>query len=59
MMILNDDVFDFMIEKLTKLLIEQEFKDKDNNRKTYVRKTDCYKNFIKFLKEMRVLFNER
>ena len=25
---INDETFDFIIEKLTKLLIEQEFKDK-------------------------------
>ena len=43
---IDDDTFEFIIEKLTKLLIEQEFEDKNKGRKTYVKKTQCYKNLI-------------
>ena len=50
---IEDDTFEFIIEKLTKLLIEQEFEDKNKGRKTYVKKTQCYKNLIKLFKQMK------
>lgn len=55
---INDETFDFIIERLTKLLIEQEFKDKKNGKATYIKKSDCFKNLIKLFKEMRGMFND-
>lgn len=42
---------EFIIEKLTELLILQDFKDKQKGKETYVKKTRCYKDLIKFFKE--------
>lgn len=41
---------DYLIEQLTKLLIKQTIKDKENGI-AYVKKVDVYKDLIKFLKE--------
>lgn len=43
---------DFLVEELTKLLIKQQFYDKDNNVDTYVKKTSAYKDLIKLIKEI-------
>lgn len=41
-----------IIEKLTELLIKQDFEDKKKGKTTYVKKTSCYKDLIKFFKEI-------
>ena len=46
---------DIIIEELTKLLIKQDLEDKKKGKTTYVKKTDCYKDLIKFLKEYDIL----
>ena len=47
------ELMDFAIEKLTELLIKQEFEDRKKNSQTYVKKTRCYKEIIKLLKEVK------
>jgi len=42
---------DFMIQKLTELLIQQDFIDKEKGQATYVKKTRVYKDLIKLVKE--------
>lgn len=42
---------EYIIEKLTTLLIKQEFEERKKNINTYVKKTECYKDLIKFFKE--------
>lgn len=42
---------DFVIKKLTELLIKQEFKDREKQKETYVKKTRCYRDLIQFFKE--------
>lgn len=42
---------EFIIDKLTELLIKQDLKDKQKGKETYVKKTRCYKDLIKFFKE--------
>ena len=47
------ELIDFAIEKLNELLIKQEFEDRKKKSKTYVKKTRCYKDLIKLLKEVK------
>jgi hypothetical protein len=42
---------EYVIEKLTELLIKQDFEDKKKGKETYVKKTTAYKDLIKFIKE--------
>jgi len=42
---------EYVIEKLTELLIKQDFEDKKKGKATYVKKTRAYKDLIKFIKE--------
>lgn len=42
---------EFIIEKLTELLIKQSIEDKQKHKDTYVKLTRCYKDLIKFFKE--------
>ena len=49
---MNDKLIDYAIYKLTKLLIEQEIKDRKKGKATYVKKTRAYKDLIKLLKEL-------
>ena len=44
---------EYVIEKLTKLLIKQDFEDKKKGKETYIKKTTAYKDLIKFIKENR------
>lgn len=44
---------DYAIEKLTELLIKQEFEDRGKQKDTYVKKTECYKDLIKLLKDIK------
>lgn len=51
------ELIDFAIDKLTELLIKQEFEDRKKNSQTYVKKTRCYKDLIKLLKEVKSIDN--
>lgn len=44
---------EYTIEKLTKLMIETDFKEKKLNKKIFIRKIDVYKDLIKLLKEVK------
>lgn len=46
-------MIDYAIEVLTRLYIEQDFKDKQKGKDTYVKKTTVYKNLIDLLKEVK------
>lgn len=43
---------EIIIDKLTELLIKQDFEDKKKGKQTYIKKTSCYKDLIKFFKEI-------
>lgn len=43
---------EFIITKLTELLIKQDIEDKKKGKATYVKKTRCYKDLIKLVKEI-------
>ena len=43
---------EYIIEKLTELLIKQDLKDKKKGSITYVKKTQAYRDLIKFFKEV-------
>ena len=45
-------MIEYAINKLTALLIKQDFEDKQNKSSAYVKKIDCYKDLIKFLKDL-------
>lgn len=45
---------EFIIDKLTELLIELDLKEKETGKVTYVKKIQCYKDLIKFFKEWEV-----
>ena len=47
-----EDTFDFIIDKLTELLIQADFEDKDRGKIRYVKKTRAYKDLIKLCKDM-------
>lgn len=46
-------MIEYAIEVLTRLYIEQCFKDKQKGKDTYVKKTTVYKNLIDLLKEVK------
>ena len=46
-------MIDFIIDKLNELLIKQEFMDRQKGKQTYVKKTQCYKDLIKFFKNIK------
>jgi len=41
----------FVIKKLTELWLKQEFTDRVKGKETFVKKTRCYKDLIKFFRE--------
>lgn len=43
---------DDIIQTLTNLLIQQDFKDKKTGSPTYVKKTRIYKDLLKWFKQM-------
>ena len=49
---MKSNVIEYTIDKLTELLIEQEFKDRKKQKETYVKKTRCYKDLIRLLKDI-------
>lgn len=44
-------MIEYLIELLTKKLIELDFDEKQNGSNIYVKKTECYRSLIKFLKD--------
>lgn len=46
-------MIDYAIEVLTRLYIEQDFKDKQKGKCTYVKKSRAYKDLIDLLKEVK------
>ena len=46
-------MIDYAIEKLTELLIKQEYEDKKKGKETYVKKTRAYLDLIKLLKSIK------
>lgn len=49
----QEELVEFMIYKLTQLQIEQEFKDREKGKATYVKKARAYKDLIKLLKDIK------
>lgn len=49
---MNKDIIEYIIDKLTELLIKQDFEDKKKGKATYVKKTRAYKDLIKLVKDM-------
>ena len=47
---MQEDLIEYTIEKLTRLLIEQDFADKEKGKATYIKKTRVYKDLISLLK---------
>ncbi len=43
-------LIDEIIEKLTELLIQEDEREKELGKTIYVKKTDCYRDLIKFFK---------
>jgi len=49
---MDEKTREYIIQKLTELYIKQNIKDKQKGTNTYVKKTRCYKDLIKFFKEV-------
>ena len=49
---MNNDDIDFMIQKLTELLIKQDMKDKKDGV-AYIKKIEVYRDLINLLKNLR------
>lgn len=47
-----EELKDFIITKLTELLIKQDIEDKQKGKETYVKKTRAFKDLIKLVKEV-------
>ena len=45
-------MYNFIIEKLTELLIKQDLKDKQIGQKELISKVSAYKSLIDFIKEL-------
>lgn len=43
---------EYIIEKLIELLIKQDIEDKKKGTDTYIKKTQAYRDLIKFFKEV-------
>lgn len=50
MNISQENLKEFVIEKLTELLIKNSFEEKKIGKKIYIRKEQCYKDLIKLIK---------
>lgn len=49
---MRENIKEEIIQELTRLLIKQDFYDKEHNVDTYVKKTRIYCDLIKFFKEL-------
>ena len=47
---MKEKIREELIEELTRLLIKQDFYDKEHNVDTYVKKTRIYKDLVKIVK---------
>lgn len=47
----HSELKECLLETLTKLLIELNFKEKEIGQSIYIKKKDCYQDLIKFIKE--------
>lgn len=45
-------MIEYAINKLTELLIKQDFKEKNQGKQEYCSKIECYKDLIRFLKDL-------
>lgn len=50
---MNEELIEFCIYKLTKLQIEQEFKDREKGKTRYVKKSRAYKDLVQLLKDIK------
>lgn len=48
---MKENIKEELIQELTRLLIKQDFYDKEHNVDTYVKKTRIYKDLISFVKQ--------
>lgn len=49
---MNENDKEFVIEKLTELLIKEEIKERQNKKQVYIKKTRVYKDLIKLFKDI-------
>lgn len=49
---MNNEIKDYIIQKLVELLIKTDMEDKKKGKETYVKKTRCYKDLIQLIKEV-------
>lgn len=49
---MDKETLEFIINKLTELMIKQSIEDKKRGKDTYVKKTRAYQDLIKFFKEL-------
>ena len=50
---MQEELKEFIITKLTELLIKQDIEDKQKGKETYVKKTRTFKDLIKLVKEVK------
>ncbi len=48
---MKENIREELIQELTRLLIKQDFYDKEHNVDTYVKKTRIYRDLISFVKQ--------
>ena len=48
---MKENIKEELIQELTRLLIKQDFYDKEHNVDTYVKKTRIFKDLISFVKQ--------
>ena len=53
MIYMDRNDIDEIVGVLTKLLIRQDFIDKKKGKKTYIKKTQVYKDLIKYFKDIK------
>lgn len=45
---ITEEIKEIIIDKLSQLYVKQFFEDKNNNKTTYVKLTQCYLDLMKF-----------
>lgn len=48
----NNDIIEYIIDKLNELKLKAEFEDRKRGKKRFVSKVSCYDDLINFLKEV-------
>lgn len=51
MIVMKDEVKEYLIQKLTELKIETEFEDRKRGKKRWISKASAYQDLIKLIKE--------